>query len=94
MSEDWSRLLVFVSCLIVGCAAAEPVTIRGVDPKLAVRYSFADGTFACFSGGKTLPADRVNDNFCDCPDGSDEPGDAIPRAPCSLERMHRRASNS
>jgi hypothetical protein len=53
MFKDQSRLLVLVACLIVGCAAAEPVTIRGVDPKLAARYSFAHGTFACLSGAKT-----------------------------------------
>lgn len=33
--------------------------------------------FTCISNPKiSIPFDRVNDDFCDCPDGSDEPGTA------------------
>jgi hypothetical protein len=28
------------------------------------------------AGAVTIPCSRVNDDFCDCPDGSDEPGTA------------------
>lgn len=28
----------------------------------------------CKDGSKSFTRDRINDNFCDCPDGSDEPG--------------------
>ncbi|KAH7826427.1 putative Signal recognition particle receptor [Monocercomonoides exilis] len=45
---------------------------RGVHPKL-LKYYYND-TFTCFDGSKTIPASYVNDNICDCPDGSDEPG--------------------
>ena len=39
-------------------------------------YKDAD-TFACiFNPTIKLPIARVNDDFCDCPDGSDEPGTA------------------
>ena len=31
-------------------------------------------TFTCKDGSLTLPIQRVNDEYCDCPDGSDEPG--------------------
>ena len=79
MSQDRSRLLTLVACAIVCRAAATPASIRGVDPKIASRYSVQHGAFACLGGGKTVPADRVNDNYCDCLDGSDEPGEALPR---------------
>uniref|UniRef100_A0A0N5ADW0 Glucosidase 2 subunit beta n=1 Tax=Syphacia muris TaxID=451379 RepID=A0A0N5ADW0_9BILA len=31
-------------------------------------------TFTCFDGSKTIDFSKVNDDFCDCLDGSDEPG--------------------
>ena len=31
-------------------------------------------TFTCKDGSLVLPIQRVNDDYCDCPDGSDEPG--------------------
>ena len=80
MFKARSRLLALVTCVIVGRAAATSASIRGIDPKIASRYSFESGAFACLSGGKTVPADRVNDNYCDCLDGSDEPGGARPTA--------------
>jgi protein kinase C substrate 80K-H len=67
---------------LAGAAAAGPVP-RGVDPALADRYSGAGGSFVCLDGSKTVPFARVNDDYCDCPDGSDEPGEAPdrPRSP-------------
>lgn len=34
---------------------------------------FSSDKFACDLGSKSLPASAVNDDFCDCADGSDEP---------------------
>ena len=53
--------------------AAQP-SIKGLDPSLSAKYKPKSGRFACFDGSSDLAFDRVNDNFCDCIDGSDEPG--------------------
>lgn len=45
---------------------------RGVPEYLAEKYS--GKTFTCDNGSKVLPSSSINDNFCDCEDGSDEPG--------------------
>ena len=33
-----------------------------------------DGTFTCLDGSSKLPYEYVNDDYCDCNDGTDEPG--------------------
>ncbi|KAK5132825.1 hypothetical protein LTR08_008627 [Meristemomyces frigidus] len=49
---------------------------RGVSPDFAKFYKDA-ATFTCISNPSlSLPIARVNDDYCDCPDGSDEPGTA------------------
>jgi protein kinase C substrate 80K-H len=57
-------------------ATQAPRRVRGAAPDLAPRYApGADGSWACLDGSAVLPSfSRVNDDFCDCPDGSDEPG--------------------
>ncbi|KAL0919977.1 hypothetical protein M5K25_009073 [Dendrobium thyrsiflorum] len=44
----------------------------GISPQDERYYSAA--SIACRDGSKTFNRTRLNDGFCDCPDGTDEPG--------------------
>lgn len=57
---------------------------RGVAPE--DRQYFGGKTVRCRDGSKTIPAERVNDDFCDCTDGTDEPGTSA----CANGRFHCR----
>lgn len=70
-------------CCAQGAGAEAVRSIRGVGPTEEAKYmaSAAAGTFHCFSEGSQegsrsapLTFSAVNDDFCDCSDGSDEPG--------------------
>jgi hypothetical protein len=37
--------------------------------------------WACLDKSRSIPWSAVNDDYCDCPDGSDEPGTTIPTRP-------------
>ncbi|KAG6282062.1 hypothetical protein E4U48_005330 [Claviceps purpurea] len=66
-------LLGAVSSLTAVAAGSLP---RGVGPEYASHYQ-GKTEFTCISDSSIkLSFDRVNDNTCDCPDGSDEPGTA------------------
>eukprot|EP00930_Biecheleria_cincta_P015707 TRINITY_DN13004_c0_g1_i1.p1 TRINITY_DN13004_c0_g1~~TRINITY_DN13004_c0_g1_i1.p1 ORF type:complete len:514 (+),score=109.91 TRINITY_DN13004_c0_g1_i1:42-1583(+) len=56
-------------CCSSSHAGAEPPVVRGVAPTDLAKYTTRH--FRCLSGSD--PA-VVNDDFCDCADGSDEPG--------------------
>ena len=66
------------SCLAVlgflYSAKATSTLLRGVDPAFAASYSPQQGSFTCLDGGSQISTDRLNDDYCDCVDGSDEPG--------------------
>ena len=55
---------------------------RGVHPDLASFYEISsfdpsaleEARFQCLDGSQVIPFLQVNDDYCDCPDGSDEPG--------------------
>lgn len=48
----------------------------GVHPDLVSHYTPGEsGLWKCLDGSKEIPWDFVNDDSCDCPDGSDEPGE-------------------
>ncbi|KAJ8008009.1 hypothetical protein DPEC_G00100280 [Dallia pectoralis] len=50
-------------------------TIRGISLSYK-RFYRERKSFLCIDGSKLIPFDQVNDDYCDCVDGSDEPGTA------------------
>jgi protein kinase C substrate 80K-H len=47
---------------------------RGIAPNMLEKYLAGGDKFKCFDGSLTVPLSAVNDDYCDCKDGSDEPG--------------------
>ena len=68
----------------LGAGAARRGVPLGVDPARAAR--FQGETFVCDGGAVSLPFSRVNDDYCDCADGADEPGTSA----CSNGSFHCR----
>ena len=67
----FSSALCFVLAL-----SSEAKKIRGLDPSKSSLYQpSSDGFFSCLDGSQKIPYGRVNDDYCDCKDGSDEPGE-------------------
>lgn len=56
--------------------AISVLALRGVLPENEAYYNEGkdQGVFTCISDGKVIPFKHVNDGYCDCADGSDEPG--------------------
>ncbi|TVU35085.1 hypothetical protein EJB05_16954 [Eragrostis curvula] len=57
--------------LLAGAADAAPPLV-GVSPQDAAY--FAPQVIACRDGSGYFPKNRLNDGYCDCADGTDEPG--------------------
>jgi len=65
-------------CLALGFLAHADVArySRGVHPEVMDQYATDQPMFVCRDGRRSIPRSRLNDDFCDCEDGSDEPGTA------------------
>uniref|UniRef100_A0A8R1I128 Glucosidase 2 subunit beta n=2 Tax=Caenorhabditis japonica TaxID=281687 RepID=A0A8R1I128_CAEJA len=49
--------------------------VKGVGHSRLYLYQESfQGTFRCLDGSRTILFSQLNDDYCDCPDGSDEPG--------------------
>ncbi|KAG0091464.1 hypothetical protein BGZ93_008816 [Podila epicladia] len=74
-----TRFLTFPLLITIALSLVETKAVsdapRGVAPSKAKAYS-ADkaGNWQCLDGSKTIKYAAINDDYCDCPDGSDEPG--------------------
>ncbi|CAK5069294.1 unnamed protein product [Meloidogyne enterolobii] len=74
-------IFVFIIFFVVfaeDASTKEDLLPRGVHPQFASFYSSGE-TFTCLDGNKVTPFKQVNDDYCDCADGSDEPGTAACR---------------
>ncbi|RDW71768.1 hypothetical protein BP5796_07802 [Coleophoma crateriformis] len=66
--------LVLLGTAATSVLASEPAGPRGVGPEFVKFYQSKD-TFTCISNPSiTISSSQINDDYCDCPDGSDEPG--------------------
>ncbi|KAI9766442.1 MAG: hypothetical protein M1840_006549 [Geoglossum simile] len=69
-----ANLFLVLGAIVGSVTVAEKVGPRGVGPEFAKFYK-SDKSFTCISNpSQQINASQVNDDYCDCPDGSDEPG--------------------
>ncbi|KAJ8416434.1 hypothetical protein AAFF_G00357220 [Aldrovandia affinis] len=66
---------IIIVVILWSTALVDSRKIRGIS--LAYRRFYKEKkSFLCIDGSKLIPFERVNDDYCDCLDGSDEPGTA------------------
>uniref|UniRef100_H2YQR6 Glucosidase II beta subunit N-terminal domain-containing protein n=1 Tax=Ciona savignyi TaxID=51511 RepID=H2YQR6_CIOSA len=66
-------MVISVLVLVHAAYAGDGLRIRGVSLTKNSLYN-PDRDFTCFDGSKSFQFSLVNDDYCDCTDGSDEPG--------------------
>ncbi|KAG0563408.1 hypothetical protein KC19_8G028600 [Ceratodon purpureus] len=71
--KEHPRLLLLPLLLVSHLHSASATSQSlGISPQ-DLKY-FEGSAFWCRDGSKRIPKERLNDNFCDCEDGTDEPG--------------------
>ncbi|KAI9327511.1 glucosidase II beta subunit-like-domain-containing protein [Zopfochytrium polystomum] len=70
--------ILLLAVAVLGVALAPQDRLLGVDPAHKAIYASAlapgASSFACLDASKSIPSTSINDDYCDCVDGSDEPG--------------------
>lgn len=68
-------LVILTAAVVLSClpGVRSDLEIRGLHPDRKEFYK-AGRDFTCLDGSATVPFALVNDDYCDCRDGSDEPG--------------------
>ncbi|XP_023821631.1 glucosidase 2 subunit beta isoform X4 [Oryzias latipes] len=69
-SEMWIHILAIA---LFCCGSADSRKVRGISSSYK-RFYREKKSFLCIDGSKLIPFEQVNDDYCDCADGSDEPG--------------------
>ncbi|KAL4325505.1 hypothetical protein GQ457_11G018330 [Hibiscus cannabinus] len=70
-------LLVFSIALFLpssSSSSAPKDTFLGISPQDEKYYKSSSDSISCKDGSKKFSKSQLNDDFCDCPDGTDEPG--------------------
>jgi protein kinase C substrate 80K-H len=62
------------AALLAVAAAGGGAGLRGAQPDTLTALAAGATAFSCDAGSRTLPRSRFNDDYCDCVDGTDEPG--------------------
>ncbi|XP_053714840.1 glucosidase 2 subunit beta-like isoform X1 [Synchiropus splendidus] len=73
---------VLISAFLL-CGVMDARKIRGISSSYK-RFYRERRSFLCIDGSKVIPFEHVNDDYCDCEDGSDEPGTSA----CSRGRFY------
>ncbi|KAL3509248.1 hypothetical protein ACH5RR_028649 [Cinchona calisaya] len=67
-----SLLIIFLLSSLLLAYSSSSLLPLGAHP-LDEKY-YQSEVIKCKEGSKSFTKDRINDNFCDCSDGTDEPG--------------------